>query len=395
MLYNMDKLSWKLGRKEQMSRARAAIRRGRRNRASSFITNTVILLIAGSLTAAILGQFIGPFVGWADPYLAMVISQPQKVASNHGNEEEAQTATEEPVEEEVSLEMAPIKFDLNKLKKYSPETTKKQEPAARPKLKSAFDSSDPVKASDKPELVESKPIIKPIPEAKAASKEPVNQKSDISIQKLVLEKALLSEPELKETKSVTEDKLNEPTEKVVQKTSEPEIVKTADTVVKTEPSKPVIAKPIRTNGPVFGDGPKSENFNVTPGGSSAGASAGPLKYDVNYRKSPQSLAPVLKHFYNWVGVQERRVKGRLVSKMWAVPQGNNIVLYVKVTDYFSGQSRDLRSRVGMQFQKGWSDRLMSFNKISNPNQGHVVLINGNNKIIGGSKEDNAEKIWAK
>jgi hypothetical protein len=122
---------------------------------------------------------------------------------------------------------------------------------------------------------------------------------------------------------------------------------------------------------------------------------GDLTYDISPGKTADHLKPPLTGFANWLQVQQRRMGGKLCNKVYAKqPDRGRIVLYLKMHDNFLAQDYDWRFQISEGIWRIWTLRGVDSGLITGPNNGHVVLIDSNNRIIGGSTPDDGSKVWA-
>ncbi|MEA2013361.1 MAG: hypothetical protein U9O87_09865, partial [Verrucomicrobiota bacterium] len=121
----------------------------------------------------------------------------------------------------------------------------------------------------------------------------------------------------------------------------------------------------------------------------------PFVYDPSFAPTPEHLKKLLVDFGNWIKVQQHRTGGKIANKIYAKKQGQNTVLYLVASRLMQAQDYDLRFRVTEGMWKLWSFRALEYRKVSNLQRAHVVILDQNNKIIGGSTKNNASSIWVK
>ena len=122
---------------------------------------------------------------------------------------------------------------------------------------------------------------------------------------------------------------------------------------------------------------------------------GTIAYDPSAGKTPDHLKPPLTGFANWLQVQQRRMGGKIANKIYAKqPDRGRIVLYFQMHDNFLVQDNDWRFQISEGIWRIWALRGVDSGLINGPNHGHVVLVDTNNRIIGGSTPDDASKVWA-
>ena len=170
--------------------------------------------------------------------------------------------------------------------------------------------------------------------------------------------------------------------------------------VSTRPIRKVVAKekqePVRTvaaidSGSAFEEEPVIERRPV----STRIRLPELTKYDPTPAKTPRYLAKTILFFGNWIEAQGNHQGGRMASKLYAKIHGKQVVLYMKMTPFFLVQSKSVRRRTTEQFWHMWVRECMNRGKVKNKKQAHIVILDGKNHIVGGSRERDSENIWAK
>ncbi len=122
---------------------------------------------------------------------------------------------------------------------------------------------------------------------------------------------------------------------------------------------------------------------------------GSFRYDTTPRKTPENLLPLLKAFGQWLEMQHRRVGGKIADKIHAKQQGDRVVLYLRMNPLFSQQDRNVRFGTAEGIVKFWAERCLGAKKIRDLSQAHVVLVDPEGRIVGGSKPENGAAVWVR
>ena len=120
----------------------------------------------------------------------------------------------------------------------------------------------------------------------------------------------------------------------------------------------------------------------------------PLKYDPTYAKTPKKYHKPLIIFKGWLDVQAKRAGAPLASKIYAKDHDGRAVCYMVMRPFFTRQKKDVRETTAEMFWRQWSKNCKDVNRL-HTSQSHVVLLDANNNIIGGSKTTGSSKIWVK
>ncbi len=123
-----------------------------------------------------------------------------------------------------------------------------------------------------------------------------------------------------------------------------------------------------------------------------GEQAGELAYDPMPAPTPERLKPTLQAFADWMALQQRRAGGRIVDRLYAKECEGCAVLYLVMDANFLAQDRDVRERTAVGIQQFWAFRCQGAGVVNLP-RAHVVLLDGNGRIVGGSRPEAADKIW--
>jgi hypothetical protein len=120
--------------------------------------------------------------------------------------------------------------------------------------------------------------------------------------------------------------------------------------------------------------------------------ATPVKYDPTPAPTPERLTGVVKEFGGWMTYQHRRVGGKIADKVYAKQQGLASVMYLVVNPLFLKQSYDLRFQLAEGLQKFWAFRCEGAGICGVPDA-HLVLLDPNGRMIGGSTPDDSSDVW--
>lgn len=121
----------------------------------------------------------------------------------------------------------------------------------------------------------------------------------------------------------------------------------------------------------------------------------PFAYDPSPADTPGFLKKPLTAFGDWVMVQQRRIGGKIGEKIYAKKQPPNVVLYVKTSKLFRQQDYDVRFTVAEGMWQIWGFKCLDYGAANATSQTHLVLLDNNNRIIGGSTKNDASNIWVK
>jgi hypothetical protein len=115
-------------------------------------------------------------------------------------------------------------------------------------------------------------------------------------------------------------------------------------------------------------------------------------YDPMPAPTPERLKPTLQAFAEWMTQQQQRMGGRIVDRLFAKESSGNAVLYLVMDENFQKQDHDTRKWTAVGIQQFWSFRCQSTGVAGLP-QAHVVLLDGNGRIVGGSRPEDAADVW--
>ncbi len=151
-----------------------------------------------------------------------------------------------------------------------------------------------------------------------------------------------------------------------------------DTVTQTPP-KDLLPKPPETDN---GNGSK-KNYGYLK------------EYDPTKAKTPRHLGGAVKEYGQWIEMQQRRVGGRIATELYAKQHGSQVVLYMVVHPTFAHQKHDLREVTTEMMWNMWSRKCRESGRVSSLQRAHLVLLDRNRRVIGGSKVKRASDIWVK
>jgi hypothetical protein len=97
----------------------------------------------------------------------------------------------------------------------------------------------------------------------------------------------------------------------------------------------------------------------------------------------------------WIEMQQRRVGARLCKQLYAKDQGGNIVMYMVMHPDFIRQKYEVRETCSEMFWSMWSRRCRESGKTRTLQSAHIVLLDSNRRIIGGSRVKKASDVWVK
>ena len=135
-----------------------------------------------------------------------------------------------------------------------------------------------------------------------------------------------------------------------------------------------------------------------PTGSAISGKTTPAKgfaYEPGSKPTPKSLQKPLTSFAEWVKVQQRRMGGKIGSKVYAKQQGRNVVLYMQTSNLFNAQDYDMRFTVTSAMWQIWGFKCLDYGAARGTSQTHIVLVDQKNRIVGGSCKGDSSNIWVK
>lgn len=115
-------------------------------------------------------------------------------------------------------------------------------------------------------------------------------------------------------------------------------------------------------------------------------------YDPMPAPTPDRLKPALQAFAEWMTLQQRRVGGRIVDRLYAKENAGCVVLYLVMDPAYLSQGHDIRERTAVGIQQFWAFRCQGTG-LANLAHAHVVLLDGNGRIVGGSRPEAADNVW--
>jgi len=123
-------------------------------------------------------------------------------------------------------------------------------------------------------------------------------------------------------------------------------------------------------------------------------SSGKVVYDPTPGKTPDYIKKTaLISFGEWIKMQQRHVGGKLAEKIYAKRVGGGVVVYVKTSKLFRKQNYDVRYSVTAAMWQVWGFKCADYGLVRDPQQAHLVILDANNKPVGGSRENDASNIW--
>lgn len=145
---------------------------------------------------------------------------------------------------------------------------------------------------------------------------------------------------------------------------------------------------------------KEQEYTVVENKASGSAMPSPqgsanFAYEPESQPTPDRLKKPLAAFGEWIKVQQRRVGGKMGEKIYAKQQGRNVVLYMETSNLFRKQDYDTRFTCAEGMWQIWGFKCLDYGVARATSQTHIVLLDNNNKIIGGSTKDDSSNIWVK
>lgn len=123
------------------------------------------------------------------------------------------------------------------------------------------------------------------------------------------------------------------------------------------------------------------------------ASAKEDNYAQPPKSTPDEMRPSVQAFSEWLEVQHRRVGGKIADRVAGRRQGRRAILYLTVNPAFLEQERELRMQIAEGVWRYWAERATAAGLARRLGAAHVVFLNHNSEIVGGSKPSSASSIW--
>ena len=118
-------------------------------------------------------------------------------------------------------------------------------------------------------------------------------------------------------------------------------------------------------------------------------------YDTSREKTPLELAKSMEQYAQWLQAQTGRTGGQIATAIWAKKSQGRVVLYVAVHDNFMSQKRPLRELAVEMMWRMWGRRLVQDRKVFSSAQAHLVLVDKDGTVVGGSKPEKASDLWVR
>ncbi|MFW5893538.1 MAG: hypothetical protein ACOCUY_00185 [Verrucomicrobiota bacterium] len=143
--------------------------------------------------------------------------------------------------------------------------------------------------------------------------------------------------------------------------------------------------------------PSSETPQQPPSGTRSQQPKEPTQSDAAYAPAPEStpeeMRPAVQAFSEWLEMQHRRVGGKIADRVSADRQGGRAVLYLTVDPDFLEQERGLRMQIAEGVWRYWAERATAACLARRLGAAHVVFLDSDSEIIGGSKPSSASTVW--
>lgn len=116
-------------------------------------------------------------------------------------------------------------------------------------------------------------------------------------------------------------------------------------------------------------------------------------YELPPEPTPASMRPTVLAVSEWLEMQHRRVGGKIADELSGNRQGHLAVLYLTVNPAFRQQDRRLQLQIAEGIWRYWAERATGADLAGRLGDAHLVLLNANGEIIGGSRFASASKQW--
>ena len=91
--------------------------------------------------------------------------------------------------------------------------------------------------------------------------------------------------------------------------------------------------------------------------------------------------------------QQKAIGAPVAESIYAKQQLDKVVLYLVTTESFRRQKADARYAIADQLWKIWSMRCTESGKVADEGDAHLVMVDGEGRQVGGSRERDAAAIW--
>ena len=109
--------------------------------------------------------------------------------------------------------------------------------------------------------------------------------------------------------------------------------------------------------------------------------------------TPAEMRPTVQAFSEWLEMQHRQIGGKIADRISGNRQGRRAVLYLTVNPAFLEQDRELRMQIAEGIWRYWAERVTAAGLARRLGAAHIVFIDHDSEIIGGSKPSSASSIW--
>ncbi len=159
-------------------------------------------------------------------------------------------------------------------------------------------------------------------------------------------------------------------------------------------ARPPAAMPTEAGATVASSG--GEKFVANPYGvETDGKTPPPIKvtYNPAFAPTPASCRQAIQSFGQWLNVQHRKIGGKIAETIYAKQHGRAVVLYVVSSADYREQSYDTRYGLLQSLWGFWGMRAQLCGNVSDVRNAHLVLLDNNNRIIGGSSAHDGSELW--
>ncbi|WDE96792.1 hypothetical protein PQO03_02305 [Lentisphaera profundi] len=118
-------------------------------------------------------------------------------------------------------------------------------------------------------------------------------------------------------------------------------------------------------------------------------------FDPSIEETPKRLVHAVQEVGDWLKFQARRGSESSVVRMGAKKNGQACILYIYLDRGFFSQTIPEKTQWLEAVRQFWAMRCKS-NSLATEENAHICLVmDGRNIVVGGTKEENAKKIWLK
>lgn len=98
-------------------------------------------------------------------------------------------------------------------------------------------------------------------------------------------------------------------------------------------------------------------------------------------KTPQHLLSPVTKTANWLEMQQRRIGGKLATRISAVQEERKVILSLQVTELFTDQDRATKQRFAETLQQFWATTCAHSGRIPRNSDAHVLITDSEQNVV--------------